>query len=118
MLTTTTSAASVSGATDTELFLETETIRQAVIIRQEGAMVHHDLDQDLGEMMTMKDSIPQAATMDAPHCGGAKRPRADIGDGNTRLTSHAASSWTSAATRWRGDPRRRVRRRLDGRLGC
>ena len=66
MLTTTTRTANVSGAKDTELFLATETDRQAVIIRQEETMAHHDLDQDLGEMMTIKDGIPQAATTDIP----------------------------------------------------
>ena len=66
MLTTTTRAASVSGARDTELFLETGTSHQAVIIRQEETMVHHGLDLDQGEIMTMKDGILQAATTDIP----------------------------------------------------
>ena len=39
---------------------------QAVMIRQQETMVNHGLDQDLGEMMTMKDGILQAATTDIP----------------------------------------------------
>ena len=61
-----TRVANVSGARDMELFLEMGTDRPAVIIRQVETMVHHGLDQDLGETTTMNDGIPQAATVDIP----------------------------------------------------
>ena len=59
-------------------------------IRWEETMAHQDLDQDLGEMMTMKDGIRQTATTDiiplvAP---GARAPIAEVD--MPGLTSRAA----------------------------
>ncbi len=70
------------------MFLEAETNHRAVITRQGETMAHHDLDQDVGEMMTMKDGILQATTVISLEVApSARAPIAEMAMPD--LTSHA-----------------------------